>query len=304
MSLTRWSASWSCATRNKMKDNGRKDLCATCHVCWRQCRIKEGGLGYCRARTVKDGVVIPESYGKLTSLALDPIEKKPLYRFRPGSRILSVGSYGCNMRCLFCQNCAISMAGPDNGGKRALWVDMTPEELVKRAAELRPYGNVGLAYTYNEPFIGYEFVMDCARLIRERGLVNVAVTNGCINEEPLLEILPYIDAMNIDLKSFRRDFYRRMGGDLDTVLRTIQIAAERCHVEVTTLIIPGENDADEEMEEIASWLAGVDRDITLHITRFFPAWKMKDKPPTPVERVYSLVDVARRHLKYVFPGNC
>jgi len=196
------------------------------------------------------------------------------------------------------------MAGPDNGGKRALWVDMTPEELVKRAAELRPYGNVGLAYTYNEPFIGYEFVMDCARLIRERGLVNVAVTNGCINEEPLLEILPYIDAMNIDLKSFRRDFYRRMGGDLDTVLRTIQIAAERCHVEVTTLIIPGENDADEEMEEIASWLAGVDRDITLHITRFFPAWKMKDKPPTPVERVYSLVDVARRHLKYVFPGNC
>ncbi|NLM84403.1 MAG: AmmeMemoRadiSam system radical SAM enzyme [Clostridiales bacterium] len=277
---------------------------ARCGICHHRCELDEGQLGACRARRNRGGRIVCENYGRVTSIALDPIEKKPLYRFRPGSRILSVGSYGCNMRCLFCQNCAISMAGPDNGGKRALWVDMTPEELVKRAAELRPYGNVGLAYTYNEPFIGYEFVMDCARLIRERGLVNVAVTNGCINEEPLLEILPYIDAMNIDLKSFRRDFYRRMGGDLDTVLRTIQIAAERCHVEVTTLIIPGENDADEEMEEIASWLAGVDRDITLHITRFFPAWKMKDKPPTPVERVYSLVDVARRHLKYVFPGNC
>ena len=277
---------------------------ARCGICHHRCELDEGQLGACRARRNRGGRIVCENYGRVTSIALDPIEKKPLYRFRPGSRIRSVGSYGCNMRCLFCQNCAISMAGPDNGGKRALWVDMTPEELVKRAAELRPYGNVGLAYTYNEPFIGYEFVMDCARLIRERGLVNVAVTNGCINEEPLLEILPYIDAMNIDLKSFRRDFYRRMGGDLDTVLRTIQIAAERCHVEVTTLIIPGENDADEEMEEIASWLAGVDRDITLHITRFFPAWKMKDKPPTPVERVYSLVDVARRHLKYVFPGNC
>jgi len=179
---------------------------ARCGICHHRCELDEGQLGACRARRNRGGRIVCENYGRVTSIALDPIEKKPLYRFRPGSRILSVGSYGCNMRCLFCQNCAISMAGPDNGGKRALWVDMTPEELVKRAAELRPYGNVGLAYTYNEPFIGYEFVMDCARLIRERGLVNVAVTNGCINEEPLLEILPYIDAMNIDLKSFRRDF--------------------------------------------------------------------------------------------------
>lgn len=271
-----------------------------CGVCHHNCELEEGRLGFCRARRNRGGRVVCENYGRVTSLALDPIEKKPLYRFMPGSRILSVGSYGCNMRCLFCQNCEISMADPDS----ARWAEMTPEELARRAEELKPCGNVGLAYTYNEPFIGYEFVLDCARHIRERGMVNVAVTNGCINEGPLLEILPYIDAMNVDLKSFSRDFYRRMGGDLDTVLNTIQTAAKRCRVEVTTLIVPGENDTEEEMDKIAAWLAGVDPDITLHVTRFFPAWKMKDRPPTPVERIFSLARVARRHLKHVYVGNC
>ena len=275
-----------------------------CGICHHNCSLDEGQLGVCRARRNRGGRIICENYGRITSIALDPIEKKPLYRFRPGSRILSVGSYGCNMRCLNCQNCEISMADPDKDGGMPRWSEISPEELVERAAELKPYGNVGLAYTYNEPFIGYEFVMDCAKLIRERGLVNVAVTNGCINEQPLLEILPYFDAMNIDLKSFRHDFYRHMGGDLDTVLNTIKIAAKRCHVEVTTLIIPGENDTDEEMDEIASWLSGVDEDITLHVTRFFPAWKMRDRPPTPVDRVYALAGVAKRHLKHVFVGNC
>ena len=208
-----------------------------CGICHHNCSLDEGQLGVCRARRNRGGRIICENYGRITSIALDPIEKKPLYRFRPGSRILSVGSYGCNMRCLNCQNCEISMADPERDARMARWSEMTPEELVERAVKLALYGNVGLAYTYNEPFIGYEFVMDCAKLIRERGLVNVAVTNGCINEQPLLEILPYFDAMNIDLKSFRHDFYRRMGGDLDTVLNTIKIAAKRCHVEVTTLII-------------------------------------------------------------------
>ena len=275
-----------------------------CGICHHNCSLDEGQLGVCRARRNRGGRIICENYGRITSIALDPIEKKPLYRFRPGSRILSVGSYGCNMRCLNCQNCEISMADPERDARMARWSEMTPEELVERAVKLALYGNVGLAYTYNEPFIGYEFVMDCAKLIRERGLVNVAVTNGCISEQPLLEILPYFDAMNIDLKSFRHDFYRRMGGDLDTVLNTIKIAAKRCHVEVTTLIIPGENDTDEEMDEIASWLSGVDEDITLHVTRFFPAWKMRDRPPTPVDRVYALAGVAKRHLKHVFVGNC
>jgi len=277
---------------------------ARCGICHHNCSLAEGQLGVCRARRNRGGRIICENYGRITSLALDPIEKKPLYRFRPGSMILSVGSYGCNMRCLNCQNYVISMADPDKDGRMVRWSEMTPDELVRRAAELIPYGNIGLAYTYNEPFIGYEFVMDCARLVRERGLVNIAVTNGCINEQPLLEIIPYIDAMNIDLKSFRPDFYRRMGGDLDTVLRTIKIAAKRCHVEVTTLIIPGENDSEEEIEEIASWLSAVDENITLHVTRFFPAWKMTDTPPTPVDRVYALAGIAKRRLKNVFVGNC
>lgn len=274
-----------------------------CEICHHNCSLDEGQLGTCRARRNKDGRIICENYGRITSIALDPIEKKPLHMFKPGSKILSVGSYGCNMHCLFCQNYEISMADPCKDSNTQ-WIEITPGELADRAVELMPYGNVGLAYTYNEPFISYEFVMDCAKLIRERGLVNVAVTNGCINEQPLLEILPYFDAMNIDLKSFRHDFYSRMGGDLDTVLNTIKITAKRCHVEVTTLIIPGENDTDEEMEEIASWLAGVDKDITLHVTRFFPAWKMTDRPPTPVDRVYGLARVAKRYLKNVFVGNC
>jgi pyruvate formate lyase activating enzyme len=277
---------------------------ARCGICHHRCELGEGQLGFCRARRNTGGRIVCESYGRVTSIALDPIEKKPLYRFLPGSRILSVGSYGCNMRCLFCQNCEISMSGPEKGGGMARWIEMTPEELAARALELKPHGNAGLAYTYNEPFIGYEFVLDCAKQIRARGLVNVAVTNGCINEQPLLEVLPYIDAMNIDLKSFQHDFYRRMGGDLDTVKNTIRIAAKRCHVEVTTLIIPGENDTAEEMEEIASWLKSVDEDITLHVTRFFPAWRMKDRPPTPVDTVYGLAKAARRHLRHVFTGNC
>lgn len=275
-----------------------------CGICHHNCNLDDGQPGLCRARRNRDGRIICENYGRITSMALDPIEKKPLYRFKPGSKILSVGSYGCNMRCLFCQNCEISMADPENGTGRLRWVEMTPEELVKRAVAAKPYGNVGLAYTYNEPFISYEFVMDCAKLIQEQGLVNVAVTNGCISEGPLREILPYFDAMNIDLKSFRHDFYRRMGGDLDTVLNTIQIAAKRCHVEVTTLIIPGENDTEGEITEIASWLAGVDNDITLHVTRFFPAWKMTDKSPTPVRTVYALAEAARKYLPHVYAGNC
>lgn len=277
---------------------------ARCGICHHGCNLSDGQFGVCRARRNRGGKIVCESYGRITSIALDPIEKKPLYRFKPGSRILSVGSYGCNMRCSFCQNCEISMADPEKAEDEVRRIELSPRELVDKAVALKPYGNVGLAYTYNEPFIWYEFVMDCAKLIRDNGLVNVAVTNGCILEGPLLEILPFIDAMNIDLKSFRHEFYKRMGGDLDTVLNTIKTAAKYCHVEVTTLIIPGENDAEEEMEEIASWLAGVDKNITLHVTRFFPAWKMTDRPPTPVRTVYALAGVAKKYLPYVYAGNC
>jgi len=164
-------------------------------------------------------------------------------------------------------------------------------------------GNIGIAYTYNEPLVSYEFVRDCAVLAREKELKNVVVTNGYICSEPLLELLPFIDAMNIDLKAFTDKFYRKMRGDLETVKTTITLAAEQCHVEVTTLVIPGENDSEEEMEQLSSWLASVNPEIPYHISRFFPRFEMQDRGPTPVDTIYRLAGVARKHLKYVYEGN-
>jgi pyruvate formate lyase activating enzyme len=181
---------------------------------------------------------------------------------------------------------------------------MTPAQLVEKAESLIPRGNIGIAYTYNEPLVGYEFVLDCAKLAAERGLKNVVVTNGCICQEPLVRLLPYIDAMNIDLKAFTGDFYRRMGGDLETVKQSIVTAARSCHVEVTTLIIPGENDGEEEIRTLSGWLASIRKEIPLHVTRFFPAWHMTDRAATPVSVIHSLADIARKNLTYVYTGNC
>ena len=271
-----------------------------CELCFHHCELDEGQAGLCRGRGCRDGRIVPLNYGKLTSLALDPIEKKPLRRFRPGSLVLSVGSFGCNLRCPFCQNHEISMAGDG----KIQTVELSPEQLAAKAAEFVPQGNIGVAYTYNEPLIGYEYVRDCAALVRERGLVNVLVTNGTVEEVPWRELLPFIDAANIDLKGFTASWYGQLGGDLDTVKRSIALAAERCHVEVTTLLVPGENDSVEEVIELARWLAGVDPNIPLHISRFFPRYRMVDRPPTPVERVYRLADEARAYLTYVYTGNC
>ena len=244
-----------------------------CDVCPHHCKISEGQLGFCRARTNRDGKIVCENYGKLTSIALDPVEKKPLHRFFPGSFILSVGSYGCNLRCPFCQNSGISMTCGDQINTERVM----PKELVNVAKSLTDKGNIGIAYTYNEPLIGYEYVMDCARLAKEEGLKNVAVTNGYICEGPLMKLLPFIDAMNIDLKAFTEEFYKKVRGNIETVKRTIALAAKKCHVEVTTLIIPGENDSEEEMEKLSSWLASINPEIPLHVTRFFPRWLMKSK---------------------------
>lgn len=271
-----------------------------CPICPHRCKIEEGHTGFCRARSNENGKIVCSNYGKITSIALDPIEKKPLARFMPGSWVLSVGSYGCNLRCPFCQNCEISM-GSD---KTIDTMTVTPEALVKKAAELIPEGNIGLAYTYNEPLIGYEFVYDCAELIREKGLKNVVVTNGYICEEPLIKLLPLIDAMNIDLKAFTEGFYKKISGGLDTVKRAIELSAKVCHVEVTTLIIPGENDSEEEVERLSDWLASISDEIPLHISRFFPRYQYISKPPTPIEKVYRLAEVAKRRLKYVYTGNC
>ena len=271
-----------------------------CNICPHHCKLQEGELGFCRGRICKDGKAVSENYGKITAMALDPIEKKPLYHFYPGSKILSVGSYGCNLRCPFCQNHDIAMVK----GAEADYGNTTGDRLVRQAYELKDRGNIGIAYTYNEPLIGYEFVQDCSELARKRGLKNVVVTNGFICEEPLRKLLPVIDAFNIDLKGFSEEFYKKLKGDLETVKNTIKTAAKHCHVEVTTLIIPGENDSVEEMEALSGWLSGISPEIPLHISRFFPMWKMQDREATAVKTVYRLVDIARKNLKYVYRGNC
>lgn len=270
-----------------------------CTVCPHACALKEGEVGLCGARKNIDNRIIDDNYGQLTAIALDPIEKKPLVRFFPGSRILSVGSFGCNLHCPFCQNSSISMYGNEMTKQ-----SMQPNELACMAEALREQGNIGIAYTYNEPVIGYEFVRDCAYAAHEKNLKNVLVTNGFCNEEIWRALLPVIDAVNIDLKAFSQRFYRAIGGDLETVKRSIELAAQNCHIEVTTLIIPNENDSNTEMEHLSIWLASISREIPLHVTRFFPRYKMQDAQATPVRKVLQLAEVARKHLKYVYEGNC
>ena len=285
---------------------------ARCDVCFHRCDIPEGRKGFCGARTNTGGTVIPENYGRITAMALDPIEKKPLRRFYPGGWILSVGSYGCNLRCPFCQNHEISWsAGAMRLAERAETV--APEALAETAVKLKPRGNIGLAFTYNEPLIGWEYVRDAARLAHAAGMVNVMVTNGTATL-PVLEALgPHIDAMNIDLKGFTDRYYTRvLGGSLGMVKAFIARAAQLCHVELTTLIVPGENDSEDELRALTDWVAGLkdaeDRvigpDIPLHISRFFPRFHMKDRLATDVWRVYRLADIAREKLKYVYTGNC
>ncbi len=270
-----------------------------CEICPHHCRLAVGEVGRCRARINDGGKVTALNYGAITSIALDPIEKKPLYRFFPGSRILSVGSYGCNLSCPFCQNFEISMADSTFPTRK-----ITPEELAALAAELVPKKNIGVAFTYNEPFISYEFVRDTSALLRASGLKSVLVTNGTVAPAALKKILPLIDAMNIDLKGFSQEIYTQLGGDFETVRRTIELAAKACHVEVTTLIVPMMNDSPEDMNSEAAWLASISKDLPLHISRFFPRYKVTDRPPTPVKTIYELVDVAKRHLNFVYAGNC
>lgn len=275
---------------------------ATCNVCPHLCTLGEGELGFCHARRALEGKVVDENYGRITSLALDPIEKKPLARFSPGSKILSVGSYGCNLRCPFCQNASIACAGKDD----VAWQEVSPEQLIDLAFEKRAVGNIGVAYTYNEPLVGYEFARDCSKLAHERGLSNVLVSNGMINPAPLSELLPLIDAANIDLKGFSQSFYDHVDGDFECVKRTIESFAHEsgCHLEVTTLVIPGMNDSEEEIEKAAAWLASLDTNIVYHLTCYFPCHLMNRGDPTPIKTIRSLVEVASRHLPYVYAGNC
>ncbi|MCL2151827.1 MAG: radical SAM protein [Oscillospiraceae bacterium] len=206
-----------------------------CGLCPHRCIIPSGAAGRCRMRENQDGRLVASGYGLVSSIALDPIEKKPLNMFHPGTMILSIGGFGCNLRCPFCQNYEIST---EYGDFRSYARHISSEDVARLAVQTVSDGNIGVAYTYNEPLIGYEFVYDCAKKVHEAGLFNVLVTNGFINEEPLNELAPYIDAMNIDLKAFSQDFYDMVGGTLEEVKRTIAAATKFCHVEVTTLVIP------------------------------------------------------------------
>lgn len=268
-----------------------------CMLCPQNCKIARGKNGLCLVRKNVDGELIAASYGRICAIALDPIEKKPLKMFYPGSKILSVGSYGCNFKCKFCQNYEISQYEQP-------YRELTPEIMVDMAVKAKNQGNIGIAYTYNEPLTSYEFVLDCSILAHKNDLKNVIVTNGFINVEPMEKLLSNIDAMNIDLKAFTQKFYKEIcNGSLEPVKKTIALCVRKCHVEVTTLLVPGLNDSEDEISLLAQWIAGISPEIPLHLTRHHPDYRMQEPKSIEPERVYKLADVARQHLKYVFCGN-
>ena len=269
------------------------DNIVKCYLCPHNCIIKEGNVGVCRVRKNSGGRLISINYGKITSYAYDPIEKKPLYHYYPGSNIFSIGSFGCNLSCRFCQNWEIAL-------RDSLTVEIEDEDVLLLGKSKE---SIGIAYTYNEPSISYEYVYHMSKLARKHGLKNVLVTNGYINEEPLKNLLPYIDAMNIDLKSMDDNFYRTMcNGTLAPVQRTIELAVKHTHVEITTLIIDSKNSNDKEIDKLGQWIASIDRTLPLHISRYHPAYKMK-LPETKYETLIRAKDIIKRHLDYIYIGN-
>ncbi|MEW6516353.1 MAG: AmmeMemoRadiSam system radical SAM enzyme [candidate division FCPU426 bacterium] len=264
-----------------------------CGLCPHCCLIARGQTGRCGVRRAREHGLVAEAYGRISSLALDPVEKKPLYHFKPGAAILSVGSYGCNLRCSFCQNWTISQ-------QRNFGTEMAPDAVAREALAQEA---CGVAYTYNEPLINFEYVRDCAQAVRAAGLLNVLVTNGYISPEPCAELLPLVDAWNIDLKSIREDFYERMcGASLAPVQATIRMAAARSHVEITHLVVTGGNDDLGQIAELAAWVASVSPEIPLHLTRYYPQYQW-EAPPTPPLLLEQAAELAKTKLTWVYLGN-
>jgi pyruvate formate lyase activating enzyme len=267
-----------------------------CFLCPHHCNIPPQGCGICGVRKNDKGRLLLTNYGEVGALALDPIEKKPLYHFYPGEKIFSAGAPGCNLDCRFCQNWTLAHAKPQV-------IYLSPGELINLALEETE--SLGIAFTYSEPLMWYEYILDCLPLAKEAGLKVVMVSNGYIEPEPLAKILPLIDAWNVDLKGFNEDFYRRLTkGKLAPVLRTLKmIAQSSSHLEITTLLIPGLNDAPEEIEKMAAFIAQeISPDCPLHFSRYFPAYKL-DLPPTPEETLLKSWEIARKYLRYVYLGN-
>ncbi len=270
-----------------------------CTLCPHYCMLEDGARGRCRVRRNASGVMQADTWGIVSGYHMDPIEKKPLYQFYPGSQILSVGSHGCNFRCPWCQNAAISQCGVDEQMVRK---EIMPDEIVDTAAQS---DSIGVAYTYNEPTVWFEFMMDVARPVYERGMKNVVVTNGFINPEPLSELLEVSHAFNVDLKSFDDEVYRNSArARLEPLLQTMKaIAAAGKHLEVTFLVVPGVNDDLELFDEMTQWIAAeAGKEAVLHINRYYPSWKMQT-PPTPISLMRTMKRMACAHLSHVHLGN-
>jgi pyruvate formate lyase activating enzyme len=266
-----------------------------CGLCPHRCRIPEGKRGFCITRENIDGILTASNYCSPVSTAIDPIEKKPLFHFFPGSSIFSTGPNGCTLKCSFCQNCEISQ-------EKISTREMTPEKIAGMAAQS---GSIGIAYTYSEPVIWYETIMDVGPRVRELGLKNVMVTNGYIEPAPLSGLLSVVDAMNVDIKSMNPSFYRRIcKGSLEPVLSTCEAVRKAgCHLEITHLLIPGENDDPKETAALADFMAThLGKDTPLHISRYFPRYRM-DHAPTPPALLERAWEITRKKLEYVYIGN-
>ncbi|MHB8896137.1 MAG: AmmeMemoRadiSam system radical SAM enzyme [Candidatus Geothermincolia bacterium] len=264
-----------------------------CHLCPQECRISEGKKGFCRVRSNDDGTLYSDIYERVLAANMDPIEKKPLYHFHPGTSIFSIGTRGCNQRCDFCQNW--EMLETDSPGTY-----ISSDEVVRMAGR---GGSIGIAYTYNEPMMWFEFVLECAKKVRERGLKNVLVTNGSVNPEPLEELLPFVDAMNIDVKSMDPEFYRKIcKSKLEPVLATVKRAIKECHIEITNLVIPTLNDSDELLGELIDFVASLGRETPLHFSAYYPCYKMTIEA-TPLATLQRAYELARKKLDYVYMGN-
>jgi pyruvate formate lyase activating enzyme len=264
-----------------------------CLLCPHLCKLKPDNKGICRARVNENGKLMALDYGETTSVALDPIEKKPLYHFYPGSQILSIACNSCNMRCPFCQNWEISQV--DTATQY-----VSPEMLLKI---FKDHGGLGVSYTYTEPLMWFEYLLDAMKIIRDNGGKNVLVTNGLINEAPFADLLGLIDGMNIDLKSMNPKTYaKKLGGDLDTVKKTIEKAYQHCHVEITNLLVTGLNDKEEEISQLIDYVASIDRNIPLHFSRYYPNYKYK-KAPTMTGILEFAYERAKEKLNYVYLGN-
>ncbi|NLZ69055.1 MAG: radical SAM protein [Spirochaetales bacterium] len=270
-----------------------------CDICFHHCLLQEGEVGFCRVRANKYGTNTLCNYGIITSMALDPIEKKPLFQFHPHSKILSLGSFGCNLNCPFCQNSALSWPSINS-----LEYDYySPEDIVKAAKKLIRYGNIGVAFTYNEPVISWEYIKDVAKLIHKAEMFNVVVTNGTLSLKVLEEFLPYIDAFNIDLKGFSKESYKRLSGDFNSVKKFIKRCYKSSHIEITTLISPHVENWEKEVLEESLFLASIDKTIPLHLTRFFPSRNMMEESPTSLELLKDLQSIAKENLDNVYLGN-